>query len=182
MRGAAAVLRKQEAAAPESWRASAPGVPAPPTWSLSCRCHGSSHPDDGRLQPGAPWAGRSGWCLSNCGDRQGPCLPPGGGWSFAGDKVGASRTHLGEGAGPEGALGGLTRLQRTLSSLPGPREVREYGLLPPSGRSPGRQGPTQRGHPSWGTDGCLRQSRLPGEISLTSDMQMTPPLWQKSKN
>ena len=23
------------------------------------------------------------------------------------------------------------------------------------------------------------QSRLPGEISLTSDMQMTPPLWQK---
>ena len=25
------------------------------------------------------------------------------------------------------------------------------------------------------------QSRLPGEISLTSDMQMTPPLWQKVK-
>ena len=25
-------------------------------------------------------------------------------------------------------------------------------------------------------------SRLPGEISVTSDMQMTPPLWQKSKN
>ena len=23
--------------------------------------------------------------------------------------------------------------------------------------------------------------RLPGEISITSDMQMTPPLWQKSK-
>ena len=23
------------------------------------------------------------------------------------------------------------------------------------------------------------QSRLPGEISITSDMQMTPPLWQK---
>ena len=26
------------------------------------------------------------------------------------------------------------------------------------------------------------QSRLPGEISITSDMQMTPPLWQKGKN
>ena len=27
------------------------------------------------------------------------------------------------------------------------------------------------------------ESRLPGEISTTSDMQMTPPLWQKaSKN
>ena len=24
-------------------------------------------------------------------------------------------------------------------------------------------------------------SRLPGEISITSDMQMTPPLWQKIK-
>ena len=24
------------------------------------------------------------------------------------------------------------------------------------------------------------ESRLPGEISITSDMQMTPPLWQKS--
>ena len=26
------------------------------------------------------------------------------------------------------------------------------------------------------------ESRLPGEISTTSDMQMTPPLWQKVKN
>ena len=26
------------------------------------------------------------------------------------------------------------------------------------------------------------ESRLPGEISITSDMQMTPPLWQKAKN
>ena len=26
-----------------------------------------------------------------------------------------------------------------------------------------------------------RESRLPGEISITSDMQMTPPLWQKLK-
>ena len=26
------------------------------------------------------------------------------------------------------------------------------------------------------------ESRLPGEISITSDMQMTPPLWQKVKN
>ena len=30
--------------------------------------------------------------------------------------------------------------------------------------------------------GCMKhklQSRLPGEISITSDMQMMPPLWQK---
>ena len=26
------------------------------------------------------------------------------------------------------------------------------------------------------------ESRLPGEISITSDMQVTPPLWQKVKN
>ena len=26
------------------------------------------------------------------------------------------------------------------------------------------------------------ESRLPGEISVISDMQMTPPLWQKAKN
>ena len=26
------------------------------------------------------------------------------------------------------------------------------------------------------------ESTLPGEISITSDMQMTPPLWQKAKN
>ena len=26
------------------------------------------------------------------------------------------------------------------------------------------------------------ESRLPGEISVTSDMQMTPPLWQKAKS
>ena len=25
-------------------------------------------------------------------------------------------------------------------------------------------------------------TRLPGEISITSDMQMIPPLWQKVKN
>ena len=33
-------------------------------------------------------------------------------------------------------------------------------------------------------DSCLihnLESRLPGRISITSDMQMTPPLWQKSK-
>ena len=32
--------------------------------------------------------------------------------------------------------------------------------------------------------GCMKhnlESRLPGEISITSDMQMTPPLWQKLK-
>ena len=27
----------------------------------------------------------------------------------------------------------------------------------------------------------MLESRLPGEISITSDMQMTPPLWQKVK-
>jgi len=26
------------------------------------------------------------------------------------------------------------------------------------------------------------ESRLPGEISIISDMQLTPPLWQKPKN
>ena len=28
-------------------------------------------------------------------------------------------------------------------------------------------------------DEAQAESRLPGEISVTSDMQMTPPLWQK---
>ena len=27
----------------------------------------------------------------------------------------------------------------------------------------------------------MLESRLPGEISVTSDMQMTPPVWQKAK-
>ena len=26
------------------------------------------------------------------------------------------------------------------------------------------------------------ESRLPGKISITSDIQVTPPLWQKAKN
>ena len=26
------------------------------------------------------------------------------------------------------------------------------------------------------------ESRWPGEISITSEMQMTPPIWQKAKN
>ena len=30
-------------------------------------------------------------------------------------------------------------------------------------------------------DKAQLESRLPGEISITSDMQMTPPLWQKAK-
>ena len=37
---------------------------------------------------------------------------------------------------------------------------------------------------SWETLGWKKhklESRLPGEISITSDMQMTPPLWQKEK-
>ena len=32
-----------------------------------------------------------------------------------------------------------------------------------------------------GLDEAQAASRLPGEISITSDMQMTPPLWQKVK-
>ena len=32
-----------------------------------------------------------------------------------------------------------------------------------------------------GLDEAQAVSRLPGEISITSDMQMTPPLWQKVK-
>ena len=32
-----------------------------------------------------------------------------------------------------------------------------------------------------GLDEIQVESRLPGEISITSDMQMTPPLWQKLK-
>ena len=37
---------------------------------------------------------------------------------------------------------------------------------------------------SWETLGWMKhklESRLPGDISITSDMQMTPPLWQKAK-
>ena len=33
-----------------------------------------------------------------------------------------------------------------------------------------------------GMDEAQDGIRLPGEISITSDMQMTPPLWQKTKN
>ena len=38
---------------------------------------------------------------------------------------------------------------------------------------------------SWETVSWMKhklESRLLGEISITSDMQMTPPLWQKAKN
>ena len=38
---------------------------------------------------------------------------------------------------------------------------------------------------SWETLGWRKhklESRFPGEISITSDMQMTPPLWQKENN
>ena len=37
---------------------------------------------------------------------------------------------------------------------------------------------------SWEMLGWMKhklESRMPGEISITSDMQMTPPLWQKVK-
>ena len=33
-----------------------------------------------------------------------------------------------------------------------------------------------------GLEEAQLESRLPGEVSITSDMQMTPPLWQKVKN
>ena len=33
-----------------------------------------------------------------------------------------------------------------------------------------------------GLEEAQLESRLPGEISITSDMQMTPPLWLKVKN
>ena len=33
-----------------------------------------------------------------------------------------------------------------------------------------------------GLDEAQMESRLLGEMSITSDMQMTPPLWQKVKN
>ena len=32
-----------------------------------------------------------------------------------------------------------------------------------------------------GLEEAQLESRLPGEISITSDMQMTPPLWQKEE-
>ena len=32
-----------------------------------------------------------------------------------------------------------------------------------------------------GLEEAQLESRLPGEISITSDMQMTPPLWQNMK-
>ena len=38
---------------------------------------------------------------------------------------------------------------------------------------------------SWEMPGWMKhklESRLPGEIPITLDMQMTPPLWQKDKN
>ena len=37
---------------------------------------------------------------------------------------------------------------------------------------------------SWEMLGWMKhklEARLPGEISITTDMQMTPPLWQKAK-
>ena len=33
-----------------------------------------------------------------------------------------------------------------------------------------------------GLEEAQLESRLPGEILITSDMQMIPPLWQESKN
>ena len=33
-----------------------------------------------------------------------------------------------------------------------------------------------------GLEEAQQESRLPGEISITSDMQIIPPLWQKARN
>ena len=33
-----------------------------------------------------------------------------------------------------------------------------------------------------GPDEAQRESRIPGELSIVSDMQMIPALWQKAKN
>ena len=44
---------------------------------------------------------------------------------------------------------------------------------------------TQMQSTSWEMLGWMKhklESRFPGELSITSDMQMTPPLWQKAKN
>ena len=38
---------------------------------------------------------------------------------------------------------------------------------------------TSREMPGWKKHNL--ETRLPGEISITSDMQRTPPLWQKAK-
>ena len=38
---------------------------------------------------------------------------------------------------------------------------------------------------SWEMPGCMKhklESRLPEEISITTDTQMTPPLWKKAMN
>ena len=43
---------------------------------------------------------------------------------------------------------------------------------------------TSRQSTSWEMPGWMKhklESRLPGEISITSDMQMTPSLWQEVK-
>ena len=44
---------------------------------------------------------------------------------------------------------------------------------------------TYRQNTSWEMPGWMKhklKSRFLGEISITSDMQMTPPLWQKMNN
>ena len=72
----------------------------------------------------------------------------------------------------------------------------DAGSIPESGRPPEEEMAThssilawkshgQRslvGYSPWGRQESDKlESRLPGEISVTSDMQMTPPLWQKAK-
>ena len=85
-----------------------------------------------------------------------------------------------------------------------PVSAGDKGLIPVWGRSPGKRngnpfqysclrnpmdrepGRLQSMELSTKESDILRkkhklESRLPGEISITSDMQMTPPLWQKVK-
>ena len=59
-------------------------------------------------------------------------------------------------------------------SFPTPGDLPNPGVEP---GSPALQADSLPSEPP----GKPLESRLPGEISITSDMQMTPPLWQKAK-
>ena len=67
--------------------------------------------------------------------------------------------------------------QECWSGLPFPSP----GDLPDPGIEPGSPTLQADALPSE-PPGEARELRLLGEISITSDMQMTPPLWQKVKN
>ncbi|KAB0375071.1 hypothetical protein FD755_013563 [Muntiacus reevesi] len=80
----------------------------------------------------------------------------------------------------------LTQLFLTLSdpmvcSLPGSSV---HGIFPARVLEWGAIGFSTIQSTSWKMPGWMKhkqESSLPGEISITSDMQMTPPLWQKAK-